>query len=92
MNFDHENTDGCEEISSDLIEFATGTLTGRSRTRVLEHLATCAHCRSELESLAAVADALLELAPAAEPPGRISTTAAETASATTSARPRPSSS
>jgi hypothetical protein len=68
MNFDHQNTDVCEDISSDLIEFALGTLTGRSRSRVLEHLATCAHCRGELESLAAVADALLELAPVAEPP------------------------
>ena len=68
MSFNHQDTDVCEEISSDLIEFAMGTLTGRSRTRVLEHLATCAHCRGELESLAAVADAMLELAPAAEPP------------------------
>jgi len=58
---------GCEEFSTELIEFATGTLAGRDRARVLEHLAACARCRSEVESLARVADAMLELAPTAEP-------------------------
>jgi len=57
----------CEGLSVDLIEFATGTLTGRDRSRVLEHLAACARCRNELESLARVADAMLEFAPSAEP-------------------------
>ena len=68
MNFDHENSNVCEEISSDLSEFALGSLTGRSRTLVLEHLSSCAQCQRELESLAVVADALLELAPVVEPP------------------------
>jgi len=57
----------CEAISDDLIEFALGTLSGRSRSLVLDHLETCAHCDAELESLAGVADAMLWLAPEAEP-------------------------
>jgi hypothetical protein len=57
----------CDAISDDLIEFALGTLSGRSRSLVLDHLETCAHCDAELESLASVADAMLWLAPEAEP-------------------------
>jgi anti-sigma factor RsiW len=57
----------CEIISDDLIEFALGTLSGRSRSLVLDHLETCAHCDAELESLAGVADTMLWLAPEAEP-------------------------
>jgi hypothetical protein len=58
----------CDAISDDLIEFALGTLSGRSRSLVLDHLETCAHCNAESESLADVADTLLGLAPEAEPP------------------------
>jgi hypothetical protein len=58
----------CGEISADLSEFALGILTGRGRSRVLDHVATCARCRGELETLAGVADSLVELAPHAEPP------------------------
>jgi hypothetical protein len=57
----------CDAISDDLIEFAIGTLSGRSRSLVLDHLETCAHCDAELESLASVADTMLWLAPEAEP-------------------------
>ncbi len=57
----------CEAINDDLIEFALGTLTGRDRSRVLDHLETCGHCNAEVESLADVADKLLWLAPEAEP-------------------------
>jgi hypothetical protein len=57
----------CDALSDDLIEFALGTLSGRSRSEVLDHLETCAHCDAELESLAGVADAMLWLAPEAEP-------------------------
>lgn len=57
----------CEALNDDLVEFALGTLSGRSRSRVLDHLETCAHCNAEVESLADVADKLLWLAPEAEP-------------------------
>jgi putative zinc finger protein len=62
-----EDTVKCDALSDDLIEFALGTLSGRDRSRVLEHLETCANCDGELESLAAAADTLLWLAPEAEP-------------------------
>lgn len=63
-----ERSKECDAISDDLIEFALGTLSGRSRSLVLDHLETCAHCNAESESLADVADTLLWLAPEAEPP------------------------
>jgi hypothetical protein len=63
-----ERSKECDAISDDLIEFALGTLSGRSRSVVLDHLETCVHCTAESESLAAGADALLWLAPEAEPP------------------------
>jgi putative zinc finger protein len=62
-----EDSMKCEAISDDLIEFALGTLSGRSRSLVLDHLETCAHCDAELESLAGIADTMLWLAPEAEP-------------------------
>ena len=65
-HFPEEST-RCEAMSDDLIEFALGTLSGRSRSLVLDHLETCAHCDAELESLASVADTMLWLAPEAEP-------------------------
>jgi hypothetical protein len=55
-------------MRDDLIEFALGTLSGRSRALVLDHLETCAHCTAESESLAEAADTLLWLAPEAEAP------------------------
>jgi hypothetical protein len=58
----------CAALSDDLIEFALGTLSGRQRSLVLDHLETCAHCDAELESLAGIADTMLWLAPEAEPP------------------------
>jgi hypothetical protein len=67
MSDERSEIDACDQVSMDLIEFSVGTLTGRSRSRVLEHLATCASCRGELESLAVVADAMLDFAPTAEP-------------------------
>ncbi|MGD0853972.1 MAG: zf-HC2 domain-containing protein [Acidimicrobiales bacterium] len=58
----------CDAIGDDLIEFALGTLSGRRRSVVLDHLETCAHCDAESEALASVADSMLWLAPEAEPP------------------------
>jgi|RhiMethySRZTD1v2_1073278.scaffolds.fasta_scaffold42992_3 putative zinc finger protein len=58
----------CDAIRELLPELALGIADGEDRSRALEHAATCADCRRELESLSAVADELLELAPAEEPP------------------------
>jgi hypothetical protein len=55
-------------MNDDLVEFALGTLAGRRRALVLDHLETCAKCNAESESLADAADTLLWLAPEAEPP------------------------
>jgi putative zinc finger protein len=63
-----EQSNECAAMRDDLIEFALGTLSGRSRALVLDHLETCAHCTAESEALADAADSLLWLAPEAEPP------------------------
>ena len=58
----------CEAMSDDLIEFALGTLSGRSRAVVLDHLETCAHCDAEVWSpWPTSTDKMLWLAPEAEP-------------------------
>lgn len=62
-----EDSMNCDAMRDDLIEFALGTLSGRSRSLVLDHLENCAHCEAELESLAGVVDTMLWLAPEAEP-------------------------
>lgn len=58
----------CEALSEKLLEFALGNLSGRDRSMVLDHVDSCSRCRIELESLAAVTDAMLLLAPEVEPP------------------------
>lgn len=57
----------CAEVDGDLAELALGGLAGEERTAVLAHLASCERCSTELASLASVGDALLVLAPQAEP-------------------------
>ena len=52
----------------DAAELALGLLTGTDRADALEHLETCASCRTEVEGLAEISDRLLLLAPPAEPP------------------------
>lgn len=58
----------CRDVRDDLSECALGTLGGRARARVLDHVASCQGCRDEFASLASVADALLSLGPTSEPP------------------------
>lgn len=58
----------CAEVSADLSEFALGILTGRDRSRVLSHVASCHQCRDELDALSTVTDRLIELAPRSEAP------------------------
>jgi len=59
---------GCEEIRALAPELALGTAAGDDRARALEHLAGCGACRRHVEELAGVADELLLLVPAEEPP------------------------
>ena len=58
----------CAAIDPDLAELALGALTGKDRVDALAHLEECARCSAEVDELAAAADELLHLAPAAEPP------------------------
>lgn len=58
----------CEEARALAPELSLGTATGEERARVLHHLASCPDCRRFVSELAAVADELLLLAPAHEPP------------------------
>lgn len=68
MSRDPELTEACRRVDEDLASFALGTLTGRERARVLEHLKGCARCAAEVESLSRAGDALLALSPESEPP------------------------
>ena len=58
----------CDDVRDDLSEFALGTLEGRSRSRVLDHVTTCARCRDDVADLSEKSDAMLDLAPTGEPP------------------------
>jgi hypothetical protein len=49
-------------------DIALGIADGEERAEALEHLSTCAECRRVVEQLSQVADELLMLAPAEEPP------------------------
>ncbi len=52
---------------SQVVALAVGELTGRERASALEHLLACRTCRDEVDSLVAVSEELLLLAPEAEP-------------------------
>ena len=58
----------CDAFSDDLALLALGTLSGRQRAVVLQHLEGCARCGEEVEQLSLAADALLPLAPEINPP------------------------
>lgn len=58
----------CAEVETLLPELALATIDGADRAAVLSHVAGCAKCRELADQLAGVADALLLLAPPAEPP------------------------
>jgi hypothetical protein len=57
----------CDETRQLAAEAALDLLDGPRRADVLDHVATCAGCRRDLADLATIADALLVLAPPAEP-------------------------
>jgi hypothetical protein len=58
----------CDALAELAPELALGTVTGDRRARALDHLGGCADCRGRVEELSQVADTLLLLAPAGEPP------------------------
>jgi hypothetical protein len=58
----------CEETRDLAAEIALGIADGEERAEALRHLATCADCQRVVGQLSQVADELLVLAPAAEPP------------------------
>jgi len=55
-------------FQDDLAALATGTLTGRRRVEMLDHLESCPACAAELDELSGTVDVLMSLAPEAEPP------------------------
>lgn len=58
----------CDEVRELAPELALGTAAGEERARAVQHLATCSDCRRHLDELSGVADNLLLLAPAHQPP------------------------
>jgi hypothetical protein len=57
----------CPEVEALAAELALGIVSGSERAETLAHLGTCPSCRRLVDSLTAVADPLLLLAPPAEP-------------------------
>jgi hypothetical protein len=68
MSANIEDPRRCELMQDELSELALGTLYGRSRAEVLDHVRSCSRCSATLERLSIVADSLLQLAPEIEPP------------------------
>lgn len=58
----------CERVRELAPEVALGIADGEERAWALEHLADCPACRAHVERLSVVADELIHLAPAIEPP------------------------
>jgi hypothetical protein len=58
----------CTELREVASELALGTLPGDERAAALAHLEHCGECQMVVEELSDAADALLLLAPQAEPP------------------------
>ena len=58
----------CEHLHEIAPEVALGIADGEDRAWALEHLDECPECRVRIERLSGLADELLLLAPAAEPP------------------------
>ena len=58
----------CDQVRESAAEYVLGTLDGADRAAVAGHLAACAECRAEVESLARVTDTLWAGSPEAEPP------------------------
>jgi hypothetical protein len=58
----------CAQLHDCGAELALGVLPGRERAAAVAHLQHCAECRAYIRDLSPMADGLLDLVPAAEPP------------------------
>jgi hypothetical protein len=58
----------CRDVREASPDLVLGALSGSERADMLAHIATCLECRRYVDDMAQVADALLVLAPEAEPP------------------------
>ncbi len=67
----------CATVADELPELALGTLSGARRAVVLSHVQGCARCIDEVDRLASAADAILAVAPDAEPPAGFETVVLE---------------
>lgn len=63
----------CDHVHEQIAELALGVLEGRDRAAVLAHVERCPLCQDELIALGVVADQLVTLTPAAEPPAGFET-------------------
>ena len=77
----------CEVIADELMELALGTLSGRRRSDVLDHVGLCQLCSAELEQLSTVVEALQQLAPRVQPPLGFEARVAEKLHAQAASRP-----
>jgi hypothetical protein len=68
VNYDTDARRDCAQFEDDLAAVALETASGRRREEVLAHVANCSFCTAELAQYSSVADAILQLAPEAEPP------------------------
>src|SRR5215467_13218940 len=79
----------CEQVRALAADLAIGIADGQERDAALRHAATCAECRLLVAELSSVADDLLLLAPAHEPPpGFASRTLARMTPSTPQPRPQ----
>jgi anti-sigma factor RsiW len=88
MSGDVEHPAQCEVIADELSELALGTLSGRRRSEVLDHVGSCQPCRAELEQLSIVVEALQQLAPRMQPPLGFELRLAERLQGSATPRPR----
>lgn len=67
----------CEHLRDLGAEIALGIADGEDRAWALDHLAECADCRTRIERLSFLADELLLISPAVEPPSGFEARVAE---------------
>ena len=63
----------CEQFQALSAELALGVLDGAERAATLAHLQNCPACQEDLGAMADIADRLVEITPAAEPPAGFET-------------------
>lgn len=68
MSGETHDSGRCAAIADDLPLLALGTLSGRSRSEVLDHVESCLRCRTDLEQLSLVAETVQQLTPEVQPP------------------------